>query len=152
MCFWPCQRPKPPIVKPSIVLESPTKVQIEPPTQKKKISTATLRYLIERFTILMEEIDKKTWFQPPSSDSVNEAIRLGGLINTIKPKTKEEKRLYKHYRIQDKILEDLIKPPGRDPDIIRQKPPPPPPPVKPWWHTKVERFDMYGHLVSTQYL
>jgi len=99
----------------------------------------------------MEDIDKKTWFEPPASDNVIEAIRIGGLINTITPKTKEEKRLYKHYKIQDKKLEELIKAPPRDAHILRQKPPPPPP-VKPWWHTKVERFDMYGDLISTQYL
>jgi hypothetical protein len=147
-----CKRPKKRIVEPSKILESPTKKPPdESPIQIRVQNTETLQYLVGRFTILIEDIDRKTWFEAPSYDLVLEAIKICRLINNIKPVTKKDKYLYKIFKINDKILEEIIKPPPIDPDIIRINPPPPPPP-KPWWHTKVERFDMYGVLVSTQYL
>jgi len=146
-----CKRLKNSLVKPSKVLESPTKPPVEKPIVIAMSNIVKLRYLIGRFNILIEDINRKTWFEPPNSDLVFEAIKIGGIINTIQPKTKKEKQLYKIYKKGDKILEGIIKAPPIDPDIVRQKPPPPPEP-KPWWHTKVERFDEYGNLISTQYL
>jgi len=139
MCVWPCKRR----VKPVPVSETPVNKVV-------KISKLYgMKFLIERFIHLVEDINTKTWFEPPDSDLLFEAIRIGEIINTMKPRTKEERRLYKNYRHYDKFLEALLRP---KPRIYTMRPPTPPPPQKPTWHTKVERFDMNGNLLTTQYL
>jgi hypothetical protein len=139
MCVWPCKRQVKPVPTPQVP-------QVEVVIKISK--SQGMKYLVERFIYLVESINTASWFQPPDSDLLFEAIRTGEVINTMKPRTKEERRLYRDYKRNDKFLEDLLRPKPR----IYTMRPPTPPPQRPTWHTKVERFDMNGNLLTTQYL
>ena len=142
--------------KPNIVNDStePVQTSTKPDTNPKPtvISIASMKYFVERYMFLCEELNEANWRIPFHTVNMYEAIRIGGIIERIPRKTRAHKRLYKIYKKYELHIDKLLKPPPIDPNIVRVKPIQINTPVKPWWFTKVERFDSNGFLVSTQYL
>ena len=150
-----CFRKKPKIAEIPI---GPKKI-IEKPASEDKgeakptvISIASMKYFVERYMFLCEELNEANWRIPFHTVKMYEAIKIGGIIERIPRKTPQQKRLYKIYKKHEKHIDKLLKPPPIDPNIVRVKPIKDDTPVKPTWFTKVERFDVNGFLVSTEYL
>jgi len=143
MCFR-CFRKK------QIAVNDVKAVEVDPPPVR--IAMPSMKFLVERYIILCENLNEDNWRIPFYTDLMYEAIRIGGKIESLHRKTREQKRLYKIYKKYEKHIDKLLKPPPIDPDIIRVKQLKEPEPEKLKWFTKVERFDENGFLVSTEYL
>ena len=147
MCFkW--FRKKDATIKDEKIIEAnpspvPTRITIAGPSMK---------FLVERYIILCENLNEKNWRIPFYTDLMYEAIRIGGIVERLERNTKEKRRLYKIYKKYEKHIIQLLKPPPIDPDIVRVKPVKEIEAEKITWFTKVERFDENGYLVSTEYL
>jgi hypothetical protein len=143
MCFK-CFRKKP------IAVNDVKAVEVNPPPVR--IAMPSIKFLVERYIILCDNLNENNWRIPFYTDLMYEAIRIGGKIESLQRKTREQKGLYKIYKKYEKHIIKLLKPPPIDPDIIRIKQLKDPEPEKLKWFTKVERFDENGFLVSTEYL
>jgi len=110
----------------------------------------TMKYLVERYVVLCEHLTEENWRIPIHTELLYEANRIAGLIIHMPRKTKEHKRLYRIFKKYDKHIDNLLKVSPIESEMVRTVAKVEP--IKPWWHTKVERIDDYGRVLSTQYL
>jgi hypothetical protein len=143
MCFK-CFRKKPVAVKDAKMVEN------NPPPVR--IAMPSMKFLVERYIILCETLNEDNWRIPFYTVFMYEAIKIGGKIESLQRKTREQKRLYRIYKKYEKHIDKLLKPPPIDPGNIRIKQIKELEPEKLKWFTKVEKFDTNGFLVSTEYL
>lgn len=150
-----CFRKKPNSIE---VSTDPKEIIIQPQPQSKQnpnpteISIASMKYFVERYMFICEELNETNWRIPFYTVLMYEAIKIGGILERIPRTTRMRKKLYKIYKKHELHIDKLLKPPPIDPNIVRVKPIKDDTPAKPKWFTKVERFDTNGFLLSTQYL
>jgi hypothetical protein len=147
MCFkW--FRKKDATIKDEKIIEA----NPSPVSTRITIAGPSMKFLVERYIILCENLNEKNWRIPFYTDLMYEAIRIGGIVERLERNTKEKRRLYKIYKKYEKHIIQLLKPPPIDPDIVHVKPVKEIEAEKITWFTKVERFDENGYLVSIEYL
>ncbi|NDH69484.1 MAG: hypothetical protein EBY22_16640, partial [Gammaproteobacteria bacterium] len=78
-------------IKKQIAVNDVKAVEVNPPPVR--IAMPSIKFLVERYIILCENLNEDNWRIPFYTDLMYEAIRIGGKIESLQRKTREQKRL-----------------------------------------------------------